>query len=269
LEINSPLMLERSREPGLGLPSLAKWCEGAAWRGADLTLPVTGVLAQHVIEAGVAPEKILVLHNGISREHFAPSVSGDAIRARHGLDGKLVIGFTGFLRAWHGLPEVLQVISEMEGQYALHFLVVGDGPARADLEREAKRLGIEHRMTITGLVQRDQIPGYVAAFDIAVQPKATPYASPLKLFEYMALGRAIVAPDQLNVQEVLTDGVNGLLFVPGDSASLKAALLRLIADPNERQRLGAGAQATMDERNLTWDGNATRICAYFAGMAKH
>ncbi|TAL03451.1 MAG: glycosyltransferase WbuB [Rhodospirillaceae bacterium] len=263
LEVNAPLALERSREPGLGLPILAKWCEAAAWRAATLVLPVTKVLAEHVIAVGVPSSRIMVIPNGIAPEHFPATLTGDTVRARHGLVDKIIIGFTGFLRAWHGLPAVIEVLAEMQDRYDVHFLVVGDGPARAELESEAQRLGVGARMTVTGVVGRDMIPAYVAAFDIAVQPKATAYASPLKLFEYMALGRAIVAPDQPNVREVLSDGDNALLFSPADLTSLKQTLQRLIPDPALRLRLGAAAAATVTERKLTWDGNAARITAAF------
>jgi glycosyltransferase involved in cell wall biosynthesis len=143
----------------------------------------------------------------------------------------------------------------------LHFLVVGDGQGRPALERAAKAAGIEDRITITGVVDRHEIPEYVASFDIAVQPKATEYASPLKLFEYMALGRAIIAPDQPNLREVLTDGSNALLFAPDDPVSLASALSALIVEPDLRRRLGAAAARTVEDLDLTWDGNARKIAA--------
>jgi glycosyltransferase involved in cell wall biosynthesis len=85
------------------------------------------------------------------------------------------------------------------------------------------------------------------------------YASPLKLFEYMALGCAIVAPDTANIREILAHEESALLFAPGDGASFRGALKRLIADPELRKRLGASARATIDTRDLTWDANARRV----------
>jgi glycosyltransferase involved in cell wall biosynthesis len=122
---------------------------------------------------------------------------------------------------------------------------------------------------VVGLVTREEIARYVAAFDIAVQPQATTYASPLKLFEYMAMDRAIVAPDQPNIREVLTDGVDALLFEPGNPGDFRAALIRLVRDPALRGKLGAAAGRTIRERELTWDGNARRIvslCGQAVGL---
>jgi glycosyltransferase involved in cell wall biosynthesis len=261
LEVNAPLVLERSRTPGLALKAIARACERYVWRRADVVFPVTGALAKHVAEVGVPAARMKVIANGIDLAHFPPTLSGAAVRARYGLGERIVIGFTGFMRAWHGVPAVVEVMREFEGVHDVHFLLVGDGDGRAELEREAQANGIGHRITVTGIVQRDQIPAHTAAFDIAMQPKATAYASPLKLFEYMGLARAIIAPDQPNLREVLEDGVNALLFTPDDVAGLRAALRRLIADAGLRKRLGEGAYRTLIEGEYTWDANARRVVA--------
>ena len=262
LEVNAPLAEERRLNSGLSLRRLAEWSERFVWRAASRVLPVTEVLAKHVTRAGVSLKQVAVIPNGIDPQHFAPTVSGARIRDLYGLGGKLVIGFTGFLREWHGLPAIVDVVKELAGQgYPLHFLVVGDGPGRPALEQAAARAGIEERITITGVTDRQAIPEHVAAFDIAVQPKATACASPLKLFEYMALGRAILAPDQPNLREVLTHGQNALLFSPDDTTALTRELARLIVDYNLRERVGLAAQMTVRERDLTWDGNARKIAA--------
>src|SRR5690606_10742188 len=109
----------------------------------------------------------------------------------------------------------------------LHFLVVGEGPAREDIARRARERGVADRVTFTGLVPRDDIANVVAAFDIALQPDVVPYASPLKLFEYMILGCAIVAPDTPNIREVLTDGDGAALFDTADPAAFRGAIDRL------------------------------------------
>jgi glycosyltransferase involved in cell wall biosynthesis len=262
LEVNAPLAEERRLNSGLSLRRLAAWCERYVWRAADVVLPVTKILAGYVIAAGASARHIQVLPNGIDMDHFRPTLSGEPVRRRYGLEGKTVIGFTGFLREWHGLPAIVDVIRGLKAQgYALHFLVVGEGQGRPALERAAKAAGIEDSITITGVVDRSEIPAYVASFDIAVQPKATEYASPLKLFEYMAVGRAIIAPDQPNLREILINGENALLFAPDDSASLSAALSRLIVDASLRKQIGAAAAQTVQSLELTWDGNARKIAA--------
>ncbi|MBY0422326.1 MAG: glycosyltransferase family 4 protein [Parvularculaceae bacterium] len=257
LEVNAPLVDERSRFGGLALKSLARWSETSIWRAADAVLPVTGVLARLVEAAGVAPERIHVIQNGVEAEQLLDH-DPRPVRARYGLDGRLVLGFAGFVRDWHRVERVIDWMARSPRR-DLHLLLVGDGDVVPELKARAAERGIANRFTVTGVVQRPDVTGHIAAFDIALQPAATPYASPLKQFEYMALGKAIVAPAQPNIAEILADGADALLFAPDDEAALGAALTRLVEDAELRRRLGAAAKATLLRRDLTWSGNARRV----------
>jgi len=167
LEVNSPLAEERGRFGGLGLPWLARWAEGRAWRGADAVLPVTRVLAGHVVARGVPEERIAVIPNGINRAHFAEAPSPAAAKERLGLAGALVLGFTGFVRDWHGVDRVIRWMAGPAAPANAVLLVVGDGPVRGDLERLAEELGLAGRVRFTGVIHRDRVPEHVASFDIA------------------------------------------------------------------------------------------------------
>lgn len=261
LEINSPLFAERRDHGGLTLRPLGRWSERAAWRAADICLPVTHVLAADVRAAGIGEDRIVVIPNGIDPAEFSPSVDGMGVRQRYALGNKIVLGFTGFVRPWHGLDRVIQAIAEMATQADVHLLVVGDGPIRQDLVDLSRVLGVSDRLTFTGIVQRAEMPAHVAAFDIALQPDATAYASPLKLVEYMAMGKAIVAPDQPNIRELLEPERTALLFDKADADSMRAALVRLILDGGLRERLGTAAAAEVMSRPLTWRANAERAVA--------
>jgi len=252
LEVNAPLAEERGRFGGLGLPWLAGGLERMVWRGASIALPVTSVLAQHLLDAGVPPRRIQVVPNGIDLADFPPSPPTPA-------EGALTLGFIGFIRDWHGLEAVLRGIATWRGAVPLRLLLVGEGPARAGLERLSEELGIAAQVEFHGLAMREAVPALIARFDIALQPSAVPYASPLKLFEYMAGARAIVAPDQPNLREVLRDTENALLFDPATPGAFWAAVQRLAADAGLRARLGAAARATILRRELTWQGNARRV----------
>jgi glycosyltransferase involved in cell wall biosynthesis len=140
-----------------------------------------------------------------------------------------------------------------------HLLVVGDGPARPALEALAVKLGVSERVGFTGVVDRGSVPAFVASFDVALQPAVVSYASPLKLLEYLALGKAIVAPSEPNLLELLSDGENALLFEPGLPGALEQALALLCSDEAFRIRLALGARATISRLNLTWTGNAQRV----------
>jgi glycosyltransferase involved in cell wall biosynthesis len=267
LEVNSPIADERAKFGGLALERLARWSERVAWRGADRVLPVTQVLADIVrAQSGLGADRLVVIPNGINQAHFAHAPAPEEAKAAQGLAGKLVLGFTGFVRDWHGVDRVIRWMASGDAPANAILYVVGDGPARADLEAQAASLGLADRVRFTGIVPRDQVPSLVAAFDIALQPAVTPYASPLKLFEYLALGKAIVAPRVPNIMEVLREDRNALLFGADDEAGLAAALTRLAHDGALRDRLAAAARATIGEMNLTWAGNAQRVTALFQAL---
>ena len=255
LEVNAPIAEERARYSGLRLKRLARAIERWTWRAADRVLAVTGVLKQTIAAAGIDPGRIEVIPNGIDPPRFA------AASDRQGTAGPVVLGFVGFVRAWHGLDAVIAAMAAEADGPALRLVVVGDGPARADLSAQAAALGIASRVEFLGLAERDAIPGLVGGFDIALQPQVVAYASPLKVFEYMAAGRAIVAPDQPNIREILTHDRTALLFDPARAGSMWEAIQRLSRDPALRLRLGAAARAEIARRGYTWPGNAERIAA--------
>jgi glycosyltransferase involved in cell wall biosynthesis len=266
LEVNAPLYEERRRFGGIALPRLAQWSEHHVWRGADLVLPVTEVLAGRVAKAGVARERIHVIPNGINEQAFARLPDRESAKRRLGLVDRFVLGFVGFMRDWHGLDRVLRFMKD-QPRSDLHALFVGDGPDRARLEGIAAELGLAPRLTITGVVQRQDVPAAIAAFDVALQPAVVDYASPLKLFEYLYVGLPIVAPDSPNIREILSDGDNGLLFDPARDESFRFALGRLLQDEALRRRLAARASETVRLRDLTWTGNARRVTRLAESLA--
>jgi len=263
LEVNSPLYQERARYDGISLKRLAYWSQRYVWRGADYLLPVTRVLGDLVCAEGVPEARIRVIHNGINPQRFSGAPETEAAKCALGLQGMMVLGFTGFVRDWHGLDRVIDLIARDAADSARHLLVVGDGPARIGLEARARHLGISGRVTFTGIIGRDEVARYVAAFDIALQPAVVAYASPLKLFEYLMLGRAIVAPAQPNIQEILSDGKNAVLFDPEQPGAMAAAIERVSWDGELRRRIAAGARASIAEQRLTWQCNATRVSQLF------
>jgi glycosyltransferase involved in cell wall biosynthesis len=257
VEVNAPLFDERCAHGGIKLKRLARWSERSVWRGADHLFTVTHVLAARIAQDGVAARRVTVTPNGIQSEVFEHLPSREEAKTRLGLGGRTILGFAGFVREWHGLERVLEIMQRM--CIPSHFLLVGDGPARAALEMHAHEMGLDASITFTGVVARTQVVGFINAFDIALQPDVVAYASPLKLFEYMAAGCAIVAPDRPNIREILTHDVNALLFDPDQRDTFFACVDKLGADAALRQRLGEAASATIRERGLTWEGNAMQV----------
>lgn len=265
LEVNAPIFEERLKYDGISLRRLARWTQHVTWRSADKTLPVSKALAAYISGGGVPDERIVVIPNGIDPRRFLAEFDREQAKQALGLGNRVVIGFTGFIREWHGLEQVIDWLGDRGPESRVDLVLVGDGPARAALERRAARLGVGERVRFTGLVGRDRIPEVVAAFDIALQPGVTSYASPLKILEYMALGCAIVAPRQGNIEELLADGESALMFDPDDAVSMQSCIDRLCRDRALRVRLGSAARELVRRRNLTWDHNAERLESLFRG----
>jgi glycosyltransferase involved in cell wall biosynthesis len=244
----------REFEP-IALEPLATVLEKQSLRAADMCVAVSTPLAQQIDRlAGV---HAIVMPNGADPTRFDPArTAADTVRARNGLHGAYVLGWTGVLRAWHGLELLLEAIASVpEGR----LLIVGDGPARPAVEARARALGLDARVVITGRVPHADVPSHIAAMDVAVVASdRTGVASPMKLLEYMAMGRAVAAPALPNIHDVVTDGEDGLLFAPADAPSLGRILQRLAADAPLRDRLGRAARRTVVERR-NWRRNAEDV----------
>jgi glycosyltransferase involved in cell wall biosynthesis len=268
LEVNAPILEERSLHDGLALTRLARWSQAYVWRRADFVLPVTQVLGDIVASYGVPREQIVVIPNGINPDRFDATPDVQGAKRALGLDQCLVLGFTGFVRKWHGLDKVIALIAQDPPDARRHLLVVGDGPVRAELEQQARELRVDDRVRFTGIVGRDDVARHVAAFDIALQPSVVAYASPLKLFEYLALGKAIIGPAQPNIEEILQDDFNAVLFDPANSHGMANAIARLCADAALRHKVAGNARATIATMQLTWHENAQRVVRLFEGMLR-
>lgn len=258
LEVNAPLAEERSRYGGLALGRLARRVEHFTWTHADAVLPVTEVLAQILERQGVDRNRMTVIRNGVNCNDVAQADSSAKAASLGIQSDEIVLGFVGFLRAWHGLDRVVRLLTQ-ESNDNIRLVIVGDGPARPDLEKIASDLNIGDRMIVTGVVPRDDILDYVARFDVALQPDVVDYASPLKLVEYLALGKPTIAPDKANIREFITHGENGWLFSTEQPAAFGEAVARILAHPELRRSLAQAAAQSIKAQDLTWSGNARRI----------
>ncbi len=239
----------------LVLPAVAKRLERRAFEVATTITAVSTPLARQVDE--LAHRRAYVVPNGVDPQRFDPGTADPhRIRSRYGLESKLVVGWSGILRPWHGLELLLDAVASLDGAV---LLIVGDGPDRPVFERLAARAGVRDRVVITGRVPHAEMPDYLAAFDVAaVAHDRTGVACPMKLLEYMAMGRAIVAPRLENIRDVVEDEWNGLLFDPSRDQSLREVLCRAAADVRLRTALGRRARWTVEERR-NWRSNVEAV----------
>jgi glycosyltransferase involved in cell wall biosynthesis len=260
LEVNAPLSQELGRHGGLAFARLARRLETRLLSSTTRTVVVSQAMADVFAAQGVPAGRMVVMHNGVDAAHFNPAIDGSAVRARHGLGDACVVGFVGWMRPWHGVELLIDAVAGLLPSCPdLRLLLVGGGPALAGLREQVDRLGIGQAVVFTGPLPAHEVPAHIAAMDVAVQPDVTGYASPIKLFEYLAVGRAVVAPARPNILEVVRDGDTALTFPPGDGPALAAALERLYRDPALRARLGAAGAALIDQRGFRWARNAQRV----------
>ena len=270
LEVNAPLYYEQAQLGQLVFRRLARFSERWICSNSTLTIVVSDMMKEFLMQNGVRSQNLSVIRNGIDPTKFHPKVSGNLIRQKYDLEGKLVIGFVGWFRKWHGLEMLLKVMSETNfAVQGVRVLLVGDGPALPDLYRFAKEQRILPFVVFTGPVEQDRIPEHIAAMDIAVQPSVTEYACPIKIIEYMGMGKCIVAPNQPNIREILQDGINSFLFEPRNEECFKSALLVASECGETRHRIGRNAHQTLHERQYLWSANADKTLKLVRKVAHH
>lgn len=268
MELNAPLAMERSIEQDerLFFRWIASRMERWICSQATRTIVVSTPLKQYLESIGVPRGKCIVMPNGVDPERFAPRAAELGLRERLGIPSDCcVIGFTGVLRPWHGLDLLVTAVANMvKDGLKVFLLIVGDGPYREELEKITRELELEGSISITGWVPHEQIPGYVALFDAAVSPRATFYASPMKVIEYMALGKPVVVPSTPNFLDIIDDRSEGIMFQQGNVVSLEQTLARLCRETDIRYELGIRARKKVEQR-LNWRWNANEVCRLFWG----
>jgi len=259
LEVNSPLSLERSSEPDetLRFRKMASWFEKEAFRRADGIIAVSSPLRDYIVSMGIDPQKVLVLPNGVDETTFFPREKSKEIMLNYRIGAeKKVIGFSGIFRSWHGLDILIDAFASVyHGGYPVHLLLIGDGPMRSWIEEKLARESLTNACTITGRIPHSKMPKMASLIDIAVSPRTTFYASPMKLIEYMALAKAVVAPATDNIRDIVTDGEDGILFPEKDANGLAAAIIYLIENEELYERICRNARRKVETR-LNWRVNA-------------
>ncbi|HKG77538.1 MAG TPA: glycosyltransferase, partial [Beijerinckiaceae bacterium] len=196
---------------------------------------------------------------------------------RHGLGGRLVIGFIGTFGPWHGVEVLAEAFATLLERRAdlrerVRLLLIGDGERLSAVRDILGRRQCLGETVMTGLVPQADGPEHLAACDILVVPTVpnadgTPFfGSPTKLFECMAVGRAIAATPVGQVADILDDGRTALLTPPSDADALARALERLVDDPALRASLGQAARAEVMQKH-TWRQHVARVLERFEALS--
>ena len=270
LEFNgSEVWIAKNWGPSLSYPRQAEMIERTAITSADLVVVVSEAIRAQLIDESIPAERILTNPNGVDVGVYCPCVDGSIVRAKYELSDKIVIGFIGTFGPWHGAEVLAKAFDRLirerpDLRERVRLLMVGDGPGIAGVRRGLDEAGIGDLAVLTGRVPQGEGPQYLAACDVYASPHIPNsdgsrfFGSPTKLFEYMAMGRGIVASDLEQIGDVLEHNRTAYLVPPGDAAALAAGLARLIDDPALRDRLGAAARQQAVERH-TWREHTRRI----------
>lgn len=257
MEINAPLLEEQRAFRNLVCEAEAGAIEREVLQGASAFAAVSGQVADWLVEKGAPAARVHVVGNAVDTRRFHPSVAPAPVVP----EGAFCVGFTGSLKMWHGVDTLLRAFMAFRACHpAAHLLIVGDGPKRGWIEGFAAGAGLDGAVTMTGWVEHADLPPLIARMDVATAPYPAAeahYFSPLKLFEYLAMGRPVLASDIGQTAELLKGRDAALLTPPGDADALAKALARLATDPELRGRMARSSAVEGARRD--WIENARRI----------
>jgi glycosyltransferase involved in cell wall biosynthesis len=235
---------------------------------------VSEVERRNLLRAGIADEKIVVNPNGVDTEKFRPGIGGETVRRELGVaKDETLAGFVGTFGPWHGVLTLAEAVTLLPTESAVRFLLVGAGRFREEVERIIRAAGREHCVIFTGHVVHERVPALLDACDILLSPHVPLedgsefFGSPTKLFEYMAMGKGIVASRLGQIGDVLVDEETALLTEPGNARELAEAILRLSSSQELRERLGAAARDVAIAEH-TWKHNAQRVLDAYLSLSK-
>lgn len=262
LEVNAPLIEEQAAHRGLVDRAAAEQVATRAFGDASALIAVSDEVGNYLQARGGRAEAVQVIPNGVNPTPFPTDLTATWGWPEN--ETTFTVGFVGTLKPWHGVPVLIEAFAQMQQrQRNARLLIVGDGPERAMLQDRVNELGLAEVTHFTGAVAADEIPGLLMAMDVAVAPYPPLdhfYFSPLKVYEYMAAGRAVVASRIGQLRDLIQHEQNGLLCEPGNASDLASQLVRLGADAALCDQLGAAGRKTI-LCGHTWDHVVERILA--------
>ncbi|MHA1756122.1 MAG: glycosyltransferase family 4 protein [Promethearchaeota archaeon] len=239
---------------------LSRIIEKWIFKKSDGLIVVSSAIKNEILSMGIKPEKIIVLPNGVDIEHFYFKKL-DCLRWRKSWNSEnyIVLGFVGIMREWHGIEFLLKSICKLDFEkLKLKVVLIGDGEKKTEYIQFVKNNNIDRFVYFGKRLPHNEIPGVIGAFDICIMPASNDFGSPMKIIEYMAMSKAVIAPRLIPIEDIIRDGMDGLLFDPGDTNDLINKILLLVNNESLRKKIGQNARAKV-ERKLNWEKNALEV----------
>lgn len=247
---------------------LAQKIERYIFRRSTLIVVVSTYLKNKIIlHYGIPKDKILVTPNAVDPTKFTfenePKQNHDKIQqARDFAKEHYVIGFAGIFVPWHGLDFLLEIyfelLDDIPAGTKLGLLLVGDGPSRQSIENKLASKGLHDSIFITGKVNHSSMKYFINCFDVAIMPDSNPFGSPMKIFEYMVMEKAVIAPAYAPITEIIEHQKNGYLFEPKNKEACKALIKYAVAHPGVSKTIGINAKQKILHSH-TWQINVQHI----------
>jgi glycosyltransferase involved in cell wall biosynthesis len=269
LEVNADLLEQRKFKgtPERGLRRLfAVWATRLCFKAAAKIICISPDLKDHLHRQwNIEDHKLAVLPCAADVEAFRPNHKAELVRRDLGLTTEPVVMWVGGFYPWHDLDLLLDSFTQvLQKQPKAKLVLVGEGQTRPVVAQKVMQNGLQHAVIMTGAIAHTSVPEMVSIAEVAVVPAAPVPArrggtgTPLKLFEYMAAGKAIVATALNQATEVIQDGHNGLLVEAGDVDGFAEAMLALLDDSVKRGRLGQNARQHAVQQ-YSWEQYTRRL----------
>jgi len=247
---------------------------------SDIIVVVSEEMKEELLQKGIDERKILVNPNGVDINVYSPNIDGSEIKQKYNLsNSQVLIGFIGTFGKWHGA----EVLTEAFGMLlrenpnlkeSLFLILIGDGITMSEVKQKINQYNIEKNVILTGQIPQSMGPKYLSICDILVSPHIpTPdgtkfFGSPTKLFEYMAMGKPIIASNLNQIGRILENEVTAILTKPGDPYSIKDAILKLINNKELCDFIAKNAREKVISE-YTWEKNVSRVIEKFKEIIKN
>lgn len=236
---------------------------------ADLIVVVSKVIKDELESKGVDGRKILINPNGVNPKIYFPGAGGLEIREKYRLNENIIVGFSGMFTFYHGVSELAMAVQLFFDQnqgliQRVKFLLIGDGDLKPRVEAIINNSSYKDQVIFTGLVPQSESYKYLDACDILAAPHipieagSEFFGSPIKLFEYMAMGKAILASKLGQIGEILEHGKTAFLVEPGNINQLADGIKVLVENQALREILAGNAREQV-MMNYTWDKHVHKI----------